>query len=89
LALWFLLLERGRFKKPPALTVPQVRALFSELLREPCAEAATIARRISRVLRRSEEARIYHWHQATGELPPTHPPHRPARQKPSAEQLAQ
>jgi hypothetical protein len=65
--------------------VASVRAIFSELLREPCASADTIARRISRVLRRSEEARIYHWHQATGQLPPPHPPPtRRTKQKPAA-----
>jgi hypothetical protein len=32
--------------------------------------AAAIAAAVSRVLRRNEEARIYHWHKATGDYPP-------------------
>jgi hypothetical protein len=28
---------------------------------------------VTRVLRRNEEARIYHWHKATGEFPPRRP----------------
>ena len=28
------------------------------------------AEEVSRVLRRTEEARIYHWHKATGKFPP-------------------
>ena len=59
------------------MTVPQVRALFTELLREPAASAGAIAAAVSRVLRRNEEARIYHWHQATGNFPPRRP--RPGR----------
>jgi len=53
--------------------VPQVRALFTELLREPAAGAEEIAEAVSSVLRRNEESRIYHWHRATGELPPRRP----------------
>ena len=39
--------------------MPQVRAIFTELLREPAASAARIAEVVSVVLRRNEEARIY------------------------------
>jgi hypothetical protein len=50
------------------VTVPQVRAVFTELLHEPAAGPARIAEVVSAVLRRSETARIYHWHAATDEF---------------------
>ena len=66
LALWFLILERGRMGgKTPAVTVAQMRAIFTELLRRRPPTAREIAEAVSRVLRRNEEARIYHWHSKT------------------------
>ena len=56
--------------KIPALTVPQMREVFARLLQPEPPSAARIAEEVSRVLRRNEEARIYHWHAATGEFPP-------------------
>ena len=55
------------------MTVPQVRQVFTELLREPSPGAARIAEVVSEVLRRNEEARIYHWYRATGGFPPRRP----------------
>jgi hypothetical protein len=60
----------GAEKKTPALTVPQVREIFTRLLRDPPPSPRQIAREITAVLLRNEEARIYHWHAATGEFPP-------------------
>jgi hypothetical protein len=71
LALWFLVLERLRLgEKKPALTVAQAREVFTRLLRDPPPRPGQIAEEINRVLRRKEEARIYHWHRRTGEFPP-------------------
>src|SRR5438445_236187 len=56
--------------KTPALTLPQMRAVFARLLRDPPPSARQIAEEVSQVLRRNEEARIYHWHKATGDFPP-------------------
>ena len=49
-----------------------MREIFTRLLRRPRPTARQIADEINRVLRRNEEARIYHWHARTG----TYPPHR-------------
>ena len=57
-------------KKTPALTVAQIREIFSRLLRQPAPGPTQIAEEINRVLQRNEEARIYHWHQQTKEFPP-------------------
>jgi hypothetical protein len=79
LALWFLVLERRRLgEKKPALTVAQAREIFTRLLRKP-PRPKQIADEVNRVLRRNEEARIYHWHHRTKEFPPrrgTPPPTR-------------
>ena len=48
-----------------------MRSILTELLRG--VPAARVAEKVSRVLRRTEEARIYHWHHATGRFPPTRP----------------
>ncbi len=81
LALWFLELERLRLGgKTPAVTVPQVRAVFTELLKEPRPNADRVADVVSQVLRRKEEARLYHWQRATGHFPPRRP--RPRRRPP-------
>ena len=48
-----------------------VRQILTDLLRDvPVARAAE---RASRVLRRTEEARIYHWVKVTRDFPPPHP----------------
>jgi SRSO17 transposase len=71
LALLFLVLEKLRLgKKTPAVTASQVRAIFSELLRQPRATYAEIARKVSDVLRRNVEARIYAWFTKYGVFPP-------------------
>ena len=56
--------------KTRAVTVAQVRRVFTGLLRHPAPTPEDIAADVSRVLRRNEEARIYHWHKATGKFPP-------------------
>ena len=84
LALWFLQLERIRLgKKNPGVTPGLVRLIFTELLHELVhswePDLVGIARKVSDVLRRTEEARIYSWYQATGWFPPKrpHPGRRP------------
>ena len=52
------------------MTVPQMREVFARLLRPEPPSAARIAEEVSRVLRRNEETRIYHWYAATGKFPP-------------------
>jgi hypothetical protein len=52
------------------VTASQVRAIFTELLRHPRPTYREIARKVSEVLRRNEEARIYAWHTKTGQFPP-------------------
>jgi hypothetical protein len=52
------------------LTVPQMREVFARLLQLDPPSPARIAKEVSRVLRRTEEARIYHWYTATGKFPP-------------------
>ena len=56
--------------KTPAVTVSQMRAIFTELLRKHPPTAREIADAVHRVLRRSEEARIYHWYSRTRTFPP-------------------
>ncbi len=56
------------------MTVSQVREIFTRLLRVPAPSSERIAEEISRVLRRKEEARIYHWHAATDSIPPRREP---------------
>jgi SRSO17 transposase len=71
LALWFLQLHQERWgEKIPALTVPQLREIFSQLLQVRPPSAATIAAEVRRVLRRNEETRINHWYAKTGRFPP-------------------
>jgi len=50
--------------------VPQLRAVFARLLQANPPTSRRIAEEVSRVLRRNEEARIYHWYAATGNFPP-------------------
>jgi hypothetical protein len=47
-----------------------MREVFARLLQAEPPSAQRIAEEVSRVLRRNEEARIYHWHAATGRFPP-------------------
>ena len=49
-----------------------MREVFACLLQPEPPSAARIAEAVSRVLRRNEETRIYHWHAATGTFPPRH-----------------
>ncbi len=73
-ALWFLCLERWRVGgKTPAITVSQTRQVFTQLLREPAPTPEQIAAEVSRVLRRNEESRIYHWYAKTQKYPPRRP----------------
>jgi hypothetical protein len=53
-----------------ALTVPQMREVFARLLQAEPPSPERIAEEVSRVLRRNEEARIYHWYKRTGRFPP-------------------
>lgn len=62
----------ARKKKVPALTVPQMRELFTRLLQRNPPSNREIAEEISRVLRRNEESRIYAWYKGTGDFPPRH-----------------
>ena len=55
------------------MTAPQIREIFSRLLRDPPPTPDQIAQQVSAVLRRNEEARIYAWHQRTGDYPPPRP----------------
>ena len=55
------------------MTVSQVREIFTCLLRNPQPSPQQIARQVSGVLRRNEEARIYAWRQRTGRYPPPRP----------------
>ena len=57
-------------EKTPAVTLPQVREIFSRLLRQPPPNPRAIAREVTVVLTRNEESRIYHWHARTGHFPP-------------------
>ena len=52
------------------MTVPRMREVFARLLQAEPPGPQRIAREVSRVLRRNEETRIYHWHAATGKFPP-------------------
>jgi hypothetical protein len=47
-----------------------MREVFARLLQAEPPGPERIAEEVSRVLRRNEEARIYHWHKATGTFPP-------------------
>lgn len=64
------------------MTASMVRQILSALLAGQ--SVAQVASKVSQVLRRSEEARIYHWHKATGGFPPPRqrPPARRSRDGP-------
>lgn len=57
-------------KRGVRLSVPVLREVISRLLRRPRMTMAEIARQISRVMRRTEEARIYAWVAEHGRYPP-------------------
>jgi hypothetical protein len=44
--------------------------VFSRLLRQPPPGPGQVAAEVNRVLRRKEEARIYHWYHKTKTFPP-------------------
>jgi hypothetical protein len=50
-----------------------VRHIFTKLLGEGNPSVQRIAEVVSQVLRRNEEARIYHWYKATGQFPQRRP----------------
>ena len=52
------------------MTVAQLREVFARLLQPDPPSARQIAEAVSQVLRRTEEARIYHWYAATRRFPP-------------------
>ena len=52
------------------MTVPQMHEVFAHLLRPEPPGADRIAEEVSRVLRRNEEARIYHGYAAERQFPP-------------------
>jgi DDE superfamily endonuclease len=62
--------KAGWGEKIPALTVSQIREIFSCLLLPNPPPNSVIAEQVSRVLRRNEDARIYHWYTKTGSFPP-------------------
>jgi SRSO17 transposase len=71
LALWFLSLERFREQKTtPGLTVSVLREVFSRVLALGRVTLPAIVRELNETLRRTEEARIYHWVENTGKYPP-------------------
>jgi len=71
LALWFLGMERFREQQTtPALTVSVLREVFSRVLALGRLTLEGIVREMNEVLRRTEEARIYHWVANTGKYPP-------------------
>jgi hypothetical protein len=52
------------------MTVPQIGEVFRFLLQPTPPSCAKIAKAVSRVLRRTTEARIYHCYAATKQFPP-------------------
>lgn len=71
LALWFLGLERFHEQETtPALTVSVLREVFSRVFALERLTLEGIVRELNEVLRRTEEARIYHWMANTGKYPP-------------------
>jgi hypothetical protein len=51
--------------------VPQLRVFFARLLHRPPSRLAAILAEVNDVLRRNEEARIYHWVETHGRFPPS------------------
>jgi hypothetical protein len=56
------------------MTPPQVRQLFADLLSDRPPAPKEIAEKVTEVLRRNEEARIYHWYASTKRFPPRRRP---------------
>jgi hypothetical protein len=48
-----------------------VRQIFARLLRRPPSGLVAILEEVNDVLRRNEEARIYHWLETHGKFPPS------------------
>jgi hypothetical protein len=53
------------------ITVPQLRVIFAWVLERRPKTLAGLLAVVNDVLRRTEEARIYHWVKVTGEFPPS------------------
>ena len=73
LALWFLILEKGigsEGKSQPLRSYYRCRRCSHGCSNRSRPSVHRIAEKVSRVLRRNEETRIYHWYAATGEFPP-------------------
>jgi hypothetical protein len=71
LALWFLGLERFHEQETtPAATVSVLREVFSRMMALGRLTMEGIVAELNEVLRRTEEARIYHWVANTGTYPP-------------------
>jgi len=51
--------------------VPQLRALFARLLHRRPSGLGEVLAEVNDVLRRTEEARIYHWVETHGRFPPS------------------
>ena len=51
--------------------MPQLRVIFAWVLHRQPTTLAGILAEVNDVLRRTEEARIYHWVNATGDFPPS------------------
>jgi len=51
--------------------VPQLRVIFAWVLHRRPTTLAGILEEVNDVLRRTEEARIYHWFTTTGKFPPS------------------
>ena len=51
--------------------MPQLRVIFAWVLQRRPTTLAGILEEVNDVLRRTEEARIYHWFNTTGEFPPS------------------
>ena len=52
------------------MTLSVLREAFSRLIALQRLTLEAITRELNETLRRKEEARIYHWYQRTGRLPP-------------------
>jgi hypothetical protein len=63
--------EVGGRKKTPWITVPRLRVLFARLLDRRPSGLADLLEEVNEVLRRNEEARIYHWLKTHGKYPPS------------------
>jgi hypothetical protein len=52
------------------LTLSVLREAFSRIIALQRLTLEAITKELKETLRRKEEARIYHWHQRTGQFPP-------------------